>query len=34
MTDNTILIKNAFILNQDFEYKKQSLLIKNDLILL
>ena len=33
MTDNTILIKNAFILNSDnSESKKQSLLIKNDLI--
>ncbi len=33
MTDNTILIKNAFILNSDnSESKKQSLLIKNDII--
>ena len=33
MTDNTILIKNALILNpNNFEEKKQSLLIKNDLI--
>lgn len=33
MSDNTILIKNAFILNpNNFEEKKQSLLIKNDLI--
>ena len=33
MTENTILIKNAFILNpNNFEEKKQSLLIKNDLI--
>ena len=32
MTDNTILIKNAFILNPNFEYKKQSLLIKDDII--
>ena len=33
MTENTILIKNAFILNpNDFEEKKQSLLIKDDLI--
>ncbi len=33
MSDNTILIKNALILNpNDFEEKKQSLLIKNDLI--
>ena len=33
MTDNTILIKDAFILNpNDFEERKQSLLIKNDLI--
>ena len=33
MSDNTILIKNALILNpNNFEEKKQSLLIKNDLI--
>ena len=33
MTDNTILIKNALILNpNNFENKKQSLLIKDDLI--
>ena len=33
MTCNTILIKNAFILNpNDFEEKKQSLLIENDII--
>ncbi|WP_296881419.1 amidohydrolase family protein [uncultured Methanobrevibacter sp.] len=33
MSDNTILIKNAFILNpNNFEEKRQSLLIKNDLI--
>ncbi|WP_298521706.1 amidohydrolase family protein [uncultured Methanobrevibacter sp.] len=33
MTENTILIKDAFILNpNNFEEKKQSLLIKNDLI--
>ena len=33
MSDNTILIKNALILNPDnFENKKQSLLIKDDLI--
>ncbi|WP_407377490.1 amidohydrolase family protein [Methanobrevibacter sp.] len=33
MTDNTILIKNAIILNpNNFEEKKQSLLIRNDLI--
>ncbi|WP_407411231.1 amidohydrolase family protein [Methanobrevibacter sp.] len=33
MSDNTILIKNAVILNpNNFEEKKQSLLIKNDLI--
>ena len=32
MTDNTILIKDAFILKPNFEYEKQSLLIKNDLI--
>ena len=32
MTDNIILIKNAFILNPNFEYEKQSLLIKNDII--
>ena len=33
MTDNTILIKNALFLNpNNFEEKKQSLLIKNDLI--
>ena len=33
MLDNTILIKNALILNpNNFEEKKQSLLIKNDLI--
>ena len=33
MTDNTILIKNALFLNPiNFEEKKQSLLIKNDLI--
>lgn len=33
MTDNSILIKNALILNpNNFEEKKQSLLIKNDLI--
>ena len=32
MSDNTILIKNAFILSPNFEDKKQSLLIKDDLI--
>ena len=33
MSNNTILIKNAFILNpNNFEEKRQSLLIKNDLI--
>ena len=33
MSDNTILIKNALILNpNNFEEKRQSLLIKNDLI--
>ena len=32
MTDNTILIKNALILNPNFQNKKQSLLIKDDLI--
>jgi 5-methylthioadenosine/S-adenosylhomocysteine deaminase len=32
MSDNTILIKNAFILSPNFEEKKQSLLIKDDLI--
>ncbi|WP_459537920.1 amidohydrolase family protein, partial [Methanobrevibacter sp.] len=33
MTDNTILIKNALILNpNNFENKKQSLLIKGNLI--
>jgi 5-methylthioadenosine/S-adenosylhomocysteine deaminase len=33
MSDNTILIKNAFILNpNNFEENKKSLLIKNDLI--
>ena len=33
MSDNTILIKNALILNpNNFEEKIQSLLIKNDLI--
>ncbi len=33
MSDNTILIKNAFILNpNNFEDKKQSILIKNDVI--
>ena len=33
MSDNTILIKNALILSpNNFEEKKQSLLIKNDLI--
>ena len=32
MTDNTILIKNALILNPNFDNKKQSLLIKDDLI--
>lgn len=33
MSDNTILIKNALILNSNnFEEKKQSLLIRNDLI--
>ena len=30
--DNTILIKNALILKPNFENKKQSLLIKDDLI--
>ncbi len=32
MSDNTILIKNALILNSNFQNKKQSLLIKDDLI--
>ena len=32
MSDNTILIKNALILNPNFQNKKQSLLIKDDLI--
>ena len=33
MKDNTILIKNALILNpNNFENKEQSLLIKNDII--
>ena len=32
MADNTILIKNALILNPNFQNKKQSLLIKDDLI--
>ena len=32
MSDNTILNKNAFILSPNFEDKKQSLLIKDDLI--
>ena len=33
MTDNTILIKNALILNpNNFEEKRQSVLIKDDLI--
>lgn len=32
MTDNTILIKNAIILNPNFDNKKQSLLIKDDTI--
>ena len=32
MNDNTILIKDAFILKSNFEYEKQSILIKNNLI--
>ncbi|MDO5809982.1 MAG: amidohydrolase family protein [Methanobrevibacter sp.] len=32
MSDNTILIKNAIILNPNFDNKKQSLLIKDDSI--
>ena len=32
MSDNTILIKNALILNSNFQNKKQSVLIKDDLI--